>query len=84
MNYYLCLRLLDRWIRIDARGNKVGINAQFSIEEEKLAFPIRTEYGEKDYLINYYYPHPEIIKTLEENTNCMEMYQKGLPEELSE
>ncbi|WP_238323116.1 transglutaminase-like domain-containing protein [Gorillibacterium massiliense] len=75
---------LGRWIRIDARGNKEGINAQFSIEEEKLAFPIRVEYREKDYLINYSYPHPDIIKTLEENTNCIQMYQKGLPEDLSE
>lgn len=75
---------LDRWIRIDARGNKEGINAQFSIEEEKLAFPIRIGFGEKDYIINYSYPHPDIIKTLEENTDCMQMYQIGLPEELSE
>jgi transglutaminase-like putative cysteine protease len=75
---------IDRWIRIDARGNKEGINAQFSIEEEKLAFPIRADYGEKDYLKNYSSPHPEIIKTLEDNTNCIQMYQKGLPEDLSE
>lgn len=78
------LKEMGVWKRLDARGNKEGINAQFSTEEEKLAFPIREEYGEKNYLINYYEPHPDIIKTLEENTNCLEMYQKGLPEELSE
>ncbi len=32
------LRSLDRWIRIDARGNKPGIQAQFSINGEILAF----------------------------------------------
>ena len=47
-----------------------------------LAFPIRVEFGEEDYLTNYYKPHPDIIKTLENHTNCMEMYQMGLPEEL--
>ncbi|WP_456287978.1 transglutaminase family protein [Paenibacillus sp. AK002] len=77
------LKDLGKWVRIDARGNKEGINAQFSIEEEQLAFPIRVEYGEIDYSTNYYEPHPDIIKTLEENNNCIQMYQKGLPEELS-
>lgn len=78
------IKSLDRWIRIDARGNKEGINAQFSIEKEKLAFPIRAEYGEKDYLINCNQPHPDIIRTLENNTNCVQMCQRGLPEDLSE
>jgi len=78
------LKDLGKWVRIDARGNKEGVYAQFSIEEEKLAFPIRVKYGEKDYSINYYEPHPIIIKTLEENNNCIQMYQKGLPEELSD
>ena len=78
------LKEIDRWIRLDARGNKEGIDAQFSIEEEKLAFPIREEYGERDYLINYHEPHPDIIKTLEAHTNCVEMYQGGLPEDLKE
>lgn len=30
----------NKWIRLDARGNKEGINAQFSAKEEKLAFPL--------------------------------------------
>ncbi len=76
------LKDLDKWIRLDARGNKEGINAQFSIEEEKLAFPIREQYGEWDYLTNYDEPHPEIISTLEKHNDCIEMYQMGLPEEL--
>lgn len=74
----------DKWIRLDARGDKEGVNAQFSIDEEILAFPIREYYGERDYVTNYYEPHPEIIKTLERYSNCMEMCQVGLPEELSE
>ena len=38
-----------RWIRLDARGNKQNVNAQFSIIEERLAWLVRTEYGEIDY-----------------------------------
>ncbi|MDD2897375.1 MAG: transglutaminase-like domain-containing protein [Desulfuromonadaceae bacterium] len=32
------LSSLDRWLRVDARGNTNGINAQFSITTEQLAF----------------------------------------------
>ena len=46
-----------KWIRLDARGNKVGVNAQFSIEEEQLAFPVRPNMGEKD--IDIVFPQPD-------------------------
>jgi hypothetical protein len=29
---------LDKWLRVDARGNTKGINAQFNIKKEQLAF----------------------------------------------
>ena len=32
------LATLDKWIRVDARGNSNGINAQFNIKQEQLAF----------------------------------------------
>ena len=73
---------LDKWIRLDARGNKQGIDAQFSIEEEKLAFPVREHYGEIDYRMNYAEPHPAIIRTLESYSDCILMYQDGLPAQL--
>ena len=34
-----------KWIRLDARGNKEGVNAQFSLDKEYLAFPVRPEKG---------------------------------------
>jgi transglutaminase-like putative cysteine protease len=34
----LYLATLDKWIRVDARGNTKGINAQFNTEKEQLAF----------------------------------------------
>ena len=43
---------LQKWIRLDARGNKSTVHAEFSLEEEKLAFPIRTQYAEIDYRDN--------------------------------
>ena len=44
---------LKKWIRLDARGNKSGENALFSLEKEFLAFPARPEFGEKDYRDNH-------------------------------
>ncbi|PZU92106.1 MAG: transglutaminase, partial [Leptolyngbya sp.] len=40
---------LDRWVRLDARGNKPGVQAEFNGEGEQLAFPIRPHLGEVDY-----------------------------------
>lgn len=35
-----------KWIKLDARGNKMGVNAQFSNGEPVLAFPVRPQYDE--------------------------------------
>ena len=43
------IKQLDKWIRLDARGNKENVNAQFSLDEEHLAYEIRSEMGEIDY-----------------------------------
>jgi len=73
-----------RWIRFDARGNKLGVQAEFSLSEERLAFPIRPQYDEVDYLVNYPAPHPIIDLTLSAHKNALEMYRHHLPTELSE
>lgn len=59
------LREYEKWIRLDARGNKPGVNAQFSIDSEMLAFPIRPEKGEVDVPVIYADPDTEIVKTLQ-------------------
>ena len=59
------LREYGKWIRLDARGNKPGVNAQFSIDSEMLAFPIRPEKGEVDVPVIYVDPDTEIVKTLQ-------------------
>jgi transglutaminase-like putative cysteine protease len=69
------------WHRIDARGNKPGVDAQFSLEREQLAFPIRLEYDEVDYPTLYAEPHPSIVDTLISNDDAMTMY-RNLPDRL--
>lgn len=73
-----------QWIRLDARGNKPGINAQFSVDREQLAFPVRAEYGERDYWTNYAEPPPQIVQTLTTHSDCLRMYAQGLPTDLEE
>lgn len=75
------LKTLQRWIRLDARGNKEGVNAQFSIDEEKLAFPTRQEYGEIDYPIIYTKPNANTITALRQNSDCQMLYH-NLPDKL--
>lgn len=60
---------LNQWIRLDARGNKENVNAQFSIQEERLAFPVRPKLGEIDYRNNSYDLDERLINILNESEN---------------
>ena len=61
------LKDYQKWIRLDARGNRSDVNAQFSIEKEQLAFPIRSQKGEEDNFTVYPDPDTNILKNLREN-----------------
>jgi transglutaminase-like putative cysteine protease len=76
------LQSLHKWIRLDARGNKKGVNARFSIDKEQLAFAIQEEFGEKDYPIIYVRPNSKTISVLKQHTDALEMYQYHLPESI--
>ncbi|MER5495438.1 transglutaminase family protein [Streptomyces sp. NPDC002490] len=54
------------WARQDARGNAGGIDARFSLESERLAFPVRPEFSEVDYPVLYAAPHPMVLRALQE------------------
>jgi transglutaminase-like putative cysteine protease len=75
------LREIDRWIRVDARGNKEGVNAQFSLEREMLAFPVRSELGEADIRMVYAEPNANVVSALE-RSKTLEELEKNLPTEL--
>ena len=76
------LKSVNRWVRLDARGNKAGVQAEFSLEDEKLAFPVREEYDEADYAEIFIRPNPKTINALRRNTDCKQMYLHGLPTSL--
>lgn len=61
---YNAVYLEGKWIRLDARGNKEGVAAQFSLGEPKLAFTNRPEYDEYFWNGIYARPHPESMTML--------------------
>jgi len=76
------VHLGDRWRRIDARGNKPGVAAEFSLNEERLAFPVRPQFDEVDYPVLFVEPHPAIAHTLATNDDALVMYRNHLPARL--
>lgn len=68
------LKSQQRWLRIDARGNKPGVNAQFSPDKECLAFPIRPEYGESDEPIIYRTPNRHVVHALKTCKTTTDLY----------
>lgn len=78
------IKSLDRWIRIDARGNSQTVKAEFSLQEERLAFPVRREMGEVDYGIVYARPSGKLMGLLEGSTDVLDLYLHHLPDNLFE
>ncbi|MEU7725442.1 transglutaminase family protein [Streptomyces sp. NPDC040724] len=66
----------SHWSRLDPRGNKPGVDAQFSLDREQLAFPVRPELGEIDHPELYAAPHPAALDALRESADRPELWTK--------
>lgn len=66
------------WYRLDARGNKEGVDADFTPPKENLAFSINVE-GEADFLEIWSEPLPEIVRVLESSSTFIEVAE-NLPD----
>ncbi|MBD5434529.1 MAG: transglutaminase domain-containing protein [Treponema sp.] len=77
----LYIKARKKWIRLDARGNKAGVNAQFSLETERLAFAVRPELGEEDGFVIYPAPDVKVVEKLRNAKTRTELWA-NLPEEL--
>lgn len=73
---------LNKWIRMDARGNKRGVDAQFSIDKEQLAFSVNKRLEEVDYPTIFMVPNEKTIVVLKEASNAIDMYMNDLPDSL--
>ncbi|MFI8824746.1 transglutaminase family protein [Streptomyces sp. NPDC053431] len=57
------------WARQDPRGNKPGVDARFSVGEERLAWAVRPGFGEVDYPVVHEEPHPAVLAVLRAATD---------------
>ena len=67
------IKELNKWIRLDTRGNKENVHAEFSLYEERLAFPIRSQLGEVDYRDNNTDLDERLITVLKESKSILEV-----------
>lgn len=68
------LASLGRWIRLDARGNTDGIDAQFSPENEQMAFAMDTGAGEFIYDTIYTAPARGVVDRLQQYASRRELW----------
>jgi transglutaminase-like putative cysteine protease len=80
---YNAVFLENKWIKLDARGNKKGVNAQFSMNEPILAFPIRADYDECFYKGIYAYSHIPSMQMLEKAKSIQDI-RENIPDVVTE
>lgn len=69
------------WFRVDPRGNKPGIDSQFTTDVEHLAYPIRTNLGEVDYPNILTAPLDSVLQSMETSKTTDELFYNR-PEKL--
>ncbi|MFF9768957.1 transglutaminase family protein [Streptomyces sp. NPDC014636] len=60
----VAVRFNGAWHRQDARGNKPGVDARFSLDGERLAWVPDPASSERDYPVLYAEPHPLVLAAL--------------------
>ncbi len=75
------LATLDKWMRVDARGNTNGINAQFNTQKEQLAFAMDPLADEFIYEAIFAAPVGSVVNSLKRYTNLSELWL-DLPQSL--
>lgn len=62
-----------RWVRVDARGNKPEVDAQFCLDRERLAFAVNPALGEFTCRTIFARPLPSIVACLTSHTTVTEL-----------
>lgn len=78
----VAVHLNGAWHRQDPRGNKDGVDAQFSLDSEQLAWRVDRSRGEVDYPKLFTSPARCVVDTLRSTTDVLSLYDTGLPTEL--
>jgi hypothetical protein len=69
------LREYGKWIRLDVGGIKKESNAQFSIDEEKIAYKVNKSIGEVDHSTIFAKPNPTVIEVMKQAKNIEELWK---------
>ncbi|MFI9831539.1 transglutaminase family protein [Streptomyces sp. NPDC051913] len=77
----VAVRFNGAWHRQDPRGNKSGVDAQFSLDGERLAWAPDPESNEVDYPVLYAEPHAAVLSALRAAPDRPHLW-KTLPTEL--
>lgn len=75
----VAVHLEGAWHRQDARGNKEGVDAQFSLGSERLAWSVDAALGEIDYPQVFASPVRSVIEALRDATDVLALCEGGLP-----
>lgn len=78
----VAVHLNGTWHRQDPRGNTNGVDAQFSLGAEQLAWEIDRSRGEIDYPELFASPARCVVDSLRGATDVRTLYGTGLPTEL--
>lgn len=71
--------LHGKWSRLDARGNRTGAAGEFSLDEEKPAWPVDAARGERDHPEIHPAPAAVVVDFLMSAEPGPGWYEKGLP-----
>jgi len=74
------LRDRGRWHRLDARGNKPGIEPEFDLSCERLAYRVRPRLGEHDYHEIYAAPPRCVTAALSRSSAVVELNSRLPPD----
>ncbi|MFH9675023.1 transglutaminase family protein [Streptomyces sp. NPDC017405] len=77
----IAVRFHGAWHRQDPRGNRPGVDAQFSLDGERLAWIPDPAAGERDYPALYAAPHPAVLTALRTAADRRHLW-KTLPDSL--
>ena len=70
------------WHRQDVRGNSAGVDAQWSLDDERLAWAVNPERGEVDYPELFVAPVSCVIDALSSTDDVLDLCAHGLPSAL--
>jgi transglutaminase-like putative cysteine protease len=78
----VAMYLNGEWRRQDPRGNKPGVDAQFSLTRERLAWPLNPTLGEVDYPEVWINPAVVVVSALRSASDILALCDGGLPSSL--